>query len=169
LSLANHLSKRIINANVTGLYWGAQPFVEAPPYLGITVVFLALLGLLLIKGRLLGGIILSLTLSWGKNLDFLTRIFVEYIPLYNKFRAVSSIQVILELLIPIAAVFGLYQLFNEKTSFQERQKKFLISLGVFGGLCIIFWLFGGSLFSFKSPNDVQLAIYLVLNLQMMFN
>ncbi|WP_298540708.1 YfhO family protein [uncultured Aquimarina sp.] len=149
-------------ANVTGLYWGAQPFVEAPPYLGITVVFLALLGLLLVKGRLrwwlLGGIILSLTLSWGKNLDFLTRFFVEYVPLYNKFRAVSSIQVILELVIPIAAVFGLYQLFNEKTSFQERQKKFLISLGVFGGLCIVFWLFGGSLFGFKSPNDVQLAI-----------
>ncbi|AXT50017.1 hypothetical protein D1818_03925 [Aquimarina sp. BL5] len=149
-------------ANVTGLYWGAQPFVEAPPYLGITVVFLALLGLLLVKGRLrwwlLSGIILSLTLSWGKNLDFLTRFFVEYVPLYNKFRAVSSIQVILEFVIPIAAVFGLYQLFNEKTSFQERQKKFFISLGVFGGLCLIFWLFGGSLFSFKSPNDVQVAI-----------
>ena len=149
-------------ANVTGLYWGAQPFVEAPPYLGITVVFLALLGLLLVKGRLrwwlLGGIILSLALSWGKNLDFLTRFFVEYVPLYNKFRAVSSIQVILELVIPIAAVFGIYQLFNEKTSFQERQKKFLISIGVFGGLCLIFWLFGGSLFNFKSPGDVQLAI-----------
>ncbi|MFD2564703.1 YfhO family protein [Aquimarina rubra] len=149
-------------ADVTGLYWGEQPFVEAPPYLGITVVFLALLGLLLVRGRLrwwlLGGIILSLALSWGKNLDFLTRFFVDYVPLYNKFRAVSSIQVILELVIPIAAVFGLYQLFNEKTSFQERQKKFLISLGVFGGLCLIFWLFGGSLFSFKSPNDVQLAI-----------
>lgn len=149
-------------ANVTGLYWGAQPFVEAPPYLGITVVFLALLGLLLVKGRLrwwlLGGIILSLVLSWGKNLDFLTRFFVDYVPLYNKFRAVSSIQVILELVVPIAAVFGLYQLFNQKTAFQERQKKFLISLGVFGGLCLIFWLFGGSLFSFKSPGDVQLAI-----------
>ncbi|MHA7058871.1 YfhO family protein [Aquimarina sp. M1] len=149
-------------ANVTGLYWGAQPFVEAPPYLGITVVFLALLGLLLVRGRvrwwLLGGIILSLTLSWGKNLDFLTRFFVEYVPLYNKFRAVSSIQVILEFVVPIAAVFGLYQLFNEKTSFQERQKKFLISLGVFGGLCLVFWLFGGSLFSFKSPNDIQVAI-----------
>ncbi|WP_299895925.1 YfhO family protein [uncultured Aquimarina sp.] len=149
-------------ANITGLYWGAQPFVEAPPYLGITVVFLALLGLLLVKGRLrwwlLGGMIVSLTLSWGKNLDFLTRFFVDYVPLYNKFRAVSSIQVLLEFVVPIAAVFGLYQLFNEKTEFKERQKKFLISLGVFGGLCLIFWLFGGSLFSFKSPNDVQVAI-----------
>ncbi len=149
-------------ANGTPLYWGGQPFVEAPPYLGITVVFLALLGLLLIKGRLrwwlLGGIILSLALSWGKNFEFLTRFFIDYIPLYNKFRAVSSIQVILELLIPIAAVFGIHRLFNDKISFEEKRKKFLISLGVFGGLCLIFLLFGGSLFSFKSPSEVQLAI-----------
>ncbi len=149
-------------AKVTGLYWGDQPFVEAPPYLGITVVFLALLGLLLIKGRLrwwlLAGMIISLALSWGKNLEFLTRFFIDYVPFYNKFRAVSSIQVILELLIPIAAVFGVYRFFNDKISFEERQKKFLISLGVFGGLCLLFWLFGGSLFSFKSPSEVQLGI-----------
>ncbi len=149
-------------ATGTPLYWGDQPFVEAPPYLGVTVVFLALLGLLLINGRLrwwlVGGIILSLLLSWGKNFDFLTRIFVDYVPLYNKFRAVSSIQVILELVIPIAAVFGIHRLFNDKIPFKEKQKKFLISLGVFGGLCLIFLLFGGSLFNFKSPSEVQLAI-----------
>ncbi|MDY8135538.1 YfhO family protein [Aquimarina sp. 2201CG5-10] len=149
-------------SNVTGLYWGDQPFVEAPPYLGITVVFLALLGLLLTKGRLrwwlIGGMILSLALSWGKNLDFLTRFFVDYVPMYNKFRAVSSIQVILELLVPIAAVFGLHRLFNDRIPFAERQKKFFISLGVFGGLTLIFWLFGGSLFSFKTASETQLAI-----------
>ncbi|WP_108867202.1 YfhO family protein [Aquimarina aquimarini] len=149
-------------AKVTGLYWGEQPFVEAPPYLGITVVFLALLGLLLINGRLrwwlLAGILLSLTLSWGKNLEFLTRFFIDYVPFYNKFRAVSSIQVLLELLVPIAAVFGVYNIFNDKIPFAERQKKFLISLGTFGGLCLLFWLFGGSLFSFKSSSEIQLGI-----------
>ena len=149
-------------AQGTGLYWGNQPFVEAPPYLGVTVVFLALLGLLLIKGRLrwwlIGGMVLSLTLSWGKNLDFLTQFFVEYVPLYNKFRAVSSIQVILELLIPIAAVLGIYRFFENKFEKEHLQKKFLISVGILGGICLIFWLFGGSIFSFKSPNDVQLAI-----------
>ncbi|WP_034229169.1 YfhO family protein [Aquimarina pacifica] len=149
-------------SDVTGLYWGAQPFVEAPPYLGITVVFLALLGLLLVEGRLrwwlLAGMILSLTLSWGKNFEFLTRFFIEYMPFYNKFRAVSSIQVILELLVPIAAVFGIHRLFNDKIPFEEKQKKFFIALGVFGGLCTIFWLFGGNLFGFKSPSEVQLAI-----------
>ena len=123
---------------------------------------MALLGLLLINGRLrwwlLGGMILSLALSWGKNLDALTHFFVEYVPLYNKFRAVSSIQVILELLIPIAAVFGIHRFFNDRISDQEKVKKFLISLGVLGGLCLIFWLFGGSLFSFKSASETRLEI-----------
>lgn len=149
-------------ASVTGLYWGDQPFVEAPPYLGITVVFLALLGLLLVNGRLrwwlLAGMILSLVLSWGKNFDVITRFFIDYVPFYNKFRAVSSIQVILELLVPIAAVFGLHRFFNDKIKIEERQKKFIIASSVFGGLCLLFWLFGGSIFSFKSPNDVKLAI-----------
>ncbi|KZS42639.1 hypothetical protein AWE51_04110 [Aquimarina aggregata] len=162
LALGHSVKQTEYYASNTFLYWGAQPFVEAPPYLGITVVFLALLGLLLIKGRLrwwlLAGMILSLTLSWGKNLEFLTRFFIDYVPLYNKFRAVSSIQVILELLIPIAAVLGIHSFFNDKISFEERKKKFLIAIGTFGGLCLIFWLFGGSLFSFKSPSELQLAI-----------
>ncbi|WP_371812603.1 YfhO family protein [Aquimarina sp. U1-2] len=149
-------------AQGTPLYWGAQPFVEAPPYLGITVVFLALLGLLLVRGRLrwwlLGGIILSLILSWGKNFEFFTRFFIDYVPLYNKFRAVSSIQVILELVVPIAAVFGLYKIMSKDITFDEKKKKFLISFGVFAGLCLLFLLFGGSLFSFKSPSEIQLEI-----------
>lgn len=146
-------------ADSTGLYWGDQPYVAAPPYLGITVAFLAFLGLLLIKGKLrwwlIGGMVLSLVLSWGKNLEFLTRFFIECVPLYNKFRAVSSIQVLLELLIPLAAVFGLYKLFDNKILLAERQKKFLVSLSVFGGLCLFFWLFGGSLFGFISTEEME--------------
>lgn len=144
------------------LYWGEQPFVEAPPYLGITVVFLALLGLLLVKGRLrwwlLGGIILSLMLSWGKNFEGLTRFFIDYIPFYNKFRAVSSIQAILELLVPIAAVFGLYHFFNDKLDTKESLKKLLITSGILGGLCLLFYLFGGSLFDLRSSAEEEMAI-----------
>ncbi|MEP0265154.1 YfhO family protein [Dokdonia sp.] len=143
------------------LYWGEQPFVEAPPYLGVTVVFLALLGLLLVKGRLrwwlLGGIILSLLLSWGKNFEGLTRFFIDYIPFYNKFRAVSSIQAILELLIPIAAVFGLYRFFNDREDPKERLKKLLIASGILGGLCLLFYLFGGSLFNLRSSRELGMA------------
>jgi len=162
IQLGQSREKANYYANGTPLYWGTQPFVEAPPYLGVTVVFLALLGVLLIRGRLrwwiLGGMILSLLLSWGKNFEFLTRLFIDYMPFYNKFRAVSSIQVILELLVPIAAVFGLHRFFNDTISSEEKKKKLFIAAGVFGGLCLLFLLFGGSLFSFKSPSEVQMAI-----------
>ncbi len=149
-------------AQTTRLYWGDQPFVEAPPYLGVSVVLLALLGLFLIKGRLkwwlIAGMVVSLALSWGKNLDGLTRFFVEYIPLYNKFRAVSSIQVILELLIPIAAVIGLHQFFNDRIDQKQKINKLYIAAGILGGLCLIFYLFGGGLFNFRSAGEAAMAI-----------
>ncbi|MBE15259.1 MAG: hypothetical protein CL867_03355 [Cytophagaceae bacterium] len=149
-------------AQTTRLYWGDQPFVEAPPYLGVSVVLLALLGLFFINGRLrwwlIGGMVVSLALSWGKNLDGLTRFFVEYIPLYNKFRAVSSIQVILELLIPIAAVVGLHQFFNDSIDQKKKIKKLYIAAGILGGLCLIFYLFGGGLFNFRSAGEAAMAI-----------
>ncbi|SNS36175.1 YfhO family protein [Dokdonia pacifica] len=144
------------------LYWGEQPFVEAPPYLGITVVFMALLGLLLVKGRLrwwlVGGMVLSLMLSWGKNFEGLTRFFIDFVPFYNKFRAVSSIQAILELLVPIAAVFGLYRFFNDKENQKERLKKLYITSGILGGLCLLFYLFGGSLFDLRSSREAGMAV-----------
>lgn len=149
-------------SQTTPLYWGEQPFVEAPPYLGISVVLLAFLGLLLIKGRLrwwlLGGIMLSLLLSWGKNFDGLTRFFIEYVPFYNKFRAVSSIQVILELLIPIAAVFGLFRFFSDREDVKNKIKKLVIATGIIGGLCLIFYLFGGSLLALRSSGEAEMAI-----------
>ncbi len=92
-------------------YWGDQPFVEAPAYIGIVVFFLFVYALFTISGKYrywaITAIILSLLLSYGKNFNLLTDIFIDYFPLYNKFRAVSSIQVILELCIPLIAVLGL--------------------------------------------------------------
>ena len=98
-------------------YWGEQPILEAPPYVGVTVVFLSFLTLFISSVRkkntwIYFGIILSIMLSWGKNFDFLTKIFVEYFPLYNKFRAVSSVQIILEFCFPILATTGLYYFFE---------------------------------------------------------
>lgn len=149
-------------AQSTSLYWGEQPFVEAPPYLGVTVFALALLGLFLVNGRLrwwlLAGMIVSLLLSWGKNLDWLSRFFVDYVPLYNKFRAITSIQVILELLVPIAAVFGMHRFFNDRIKIEEKQKKFFIAFGILAGLFIILYLFSGSLFNLRSAAEGQMAI-----------
>lgn len=139
-------------------YWGDQPIVEAPAYIGIVVFFFAVLGLFndnrkVLKYSLLAGIIVSLLLSWGKNLDFLTRFFVNYIPLYDKFRAVSSIQVVLELCFPILALMGIQTFFNSSKESQfEHLKKSAI---VCGGLIIALFVFKG-FFSFSGTFDGQL-------------
>ncbi|PHR86963.1 MAG: hypothetical protein COA80_19190, partial [Leeuwenhoekiella sp.] len=82
-------------------YWGSQPGVSGPAYLGAVVVFLFVLGLFLVRGRikwwLAGGTVLALLLSYGGNLAWFTDLWIDYFPLYNKFRAVTSIQVIAEL------------------------------------------------------------------------
>ena len=99
-------------------YWGDQPILEAPAYIGVTIVFLAIISLFLIKGALrnwlFAGIIMSLLLSWGKNLPWLTQFFIDYFPLYNKFRAVSSIQVILEFCFPVLACLGLHLILEQR-------------------------------------------------------
>lgn len=141
----------------TPTYWGDQPIVEAPAYVGAVVLFLFVLGLFLVKGRLkwwlVGGTILSLLLSYGKNLDFLTNLFIDYVPLYNKFRAVSSIQVILELCIPVLAIFALVRLFNDYEKHEAKLKALKYSVAITGGLALLFLLFKGSLFDFVGVND----------------
>lgn len=141
------------------LYWGAQPIVEAPAYIGITVFFLALLAIFLIRGRLkwwtIGASILALLLSYGKNLDFLTSLFVDYVPLYNKFRAITSIQVIIELCIPIIAIVGLYQLFNKKHNVADKWKALKYAALGLGGFLALIALFGNQIFDFAGPYDAS--------------
>lgn len=141
------------------MYWGDQPIVEAPAYIGAVVIFLFVLGLFLVKGRLkwwlVGGTVLSLLLSYGKNLGFLTDFFIDYIPFYNKFRAVSSIQVILELCIPVLGMFALSRLFNDFEKEEEKLKALLFSAGITAGLAILFLLFKSALFDFEGIRDDQ--------------
>jgi len=100
------------------LYWGDQPIVEAPAYIGSVIFFLFFLGIFLVKGRvkqwLVAVTIFSIVMSWGKNFDLLTNFFIDYVPLYNKFRAVSSIQVLAEMCVPILAILGLKEFFFTK-------------------------------------------------------
>ena len=102
-------SRDIIKNSPT--YWGDQPGVEAPAYIGIVVFFLFVLSIFLISNKnkywLFGSILISLLLSYGKNFPLLTNFFIDYFPMYNKFRAVTSIQVILQLCIPVLAIFSL--------------------------------------------------------------
>ena len=141
------------------MYWGNQPIVEAPAYIGATVVFLFVLALFLYHGRfkwwLVAGVLISLLLSYGKNLAFLTNFFIDYVPLYNKFRAVSSIQVILELCIPLLATLGLTKLFQKNISSASKLAALKSSLGIVAGLTVLFLIFKNSLFDFVGNNDGQ--------------
>lgn len=141
-------------------YWGDQPFVGAPAYIGATVIFLFVLALFLVKGRLkwwiVGGSILALLLSWGKNFGFLTDFFIDYVPLYNKFRAVSSIQVILELCIPVLAIAGLSKLFFSEESKDRKTYALKWSTIIVGGTALLFLLFKSALFSFSGPSDAAM-------------
>ena len=141
----------------TPTYWGEQPIVEAPAYIGAVVIFLFILALYLVKGPekrwLIIGTVMSLLLSYGKNLEFLTDLFIDYFPLYNKFRAVSSIQVILELCIPILAVLGLKELIAKGHDKKEQVKALKNTLFITLGITVTLLIFKNSLFDFVGNND----------------
>ena len=135
-------------------YWGDQPIVAAPAYVGAVVFFLAILALFIDKRKIkyvfLLGSIVALMLSWGKNFAALTNFCIDFMPMYNKFRAVSSIQVLLELCVPVLAIMGLQSFFKLE---KEKQWKGLwqsgaVGLGIIGGLFLI-----KSSFNFAGPND----------------
>ena len=140
-------SNQIVKNSPT--YWGNQPFVEAPAYVGIAVFFLFVFSVFLYRGNhrswLLASIILSLLLSFGKNFSFLTDLFISYFPIYDKFRAVSSIQVILELCIPIMAILGLSSLFSDKIMIKSKIRALNFTGMVFLLILIVLYLIKGFL------------------------
>lgn len=141
-------------------YWGTQPIVAAPAYIGVIIFFFFVLSLFLVKGYkkwwLLTGSIMALVLSWGKNFDILTNVMIDYFPLYNKFRAVSSIQVILELCVPILAMLGLYRFLKNTT--EENKKPLLYTVCITFGIVILL-LLGKGLFDFKGVSDTLYKQY----------
>lgn len=135
-------------------YWGDQPIVAAPAYIGAVVFFLAFLALFIdnrkIKYVFFGGAMFALVLSWGKNFPAVTNFFIDYIPLYDKFRAVSSIQVILELCFPVLAVMGLQSFFQLD---QDQQKKGLLQATIFGVGVMVILFFAKGMFNFSGSGD----------------
>ena len=144
------------NDFVSGMptYWGDQPIVAAPAYIGAVVFFLAILALFIDKRKIkyvfLSGAIIALILSWGKNFPALTDFFIEYVPVYDKFRAVSSIQVILELCFPVLAIMGLHSFMKSEKEEQVQALWQTAAIGV-GTLVILFLLKG--MFSFSGGSD----------------
>lgn len=104
------------------LYWGDQPFTVGPVYVGALVCFFFILGLFYVRGpvkwALLGATILSLLFAWGKHVPTLTDFFIDYLPMYSKFRTVSSALVIAEFTMPLLAVMCLYRIFREPALFK---------------------------------------------------
>lgn len=137
-------------------YWGDQPIVEAPAYIGAIVFFLAVLALFIdkrkIKYTFLAGAVLSLLLSWGKNFEALTVFFIDFVPMYDKFRAVSSIQVILELCMPVLAFMGIQSFLQSDK--QVQWKALWQSGATVLGLAVLLFLFKGS-FDFSGLRDAD--------------
>ena len=154
---ANETEAQTFTENYAPTYWGDQPIVAAPAYIGAIVFFLCVLALFhdkrKIKYAFLAGAIISLLLSWGKNFSALTDFFIDYVPFYDKFRAVSSIQVILELCIPVLAIMGLQSFFKNS----ENQKKSLLYTAATSiGLVVLIFICKGA-FSFSGALDGQIA------------
>ena len=158
----NATSQQEINNIIRGFssptYWGEQPGTSGPAYQGVVVGFLAILGFFFASKRykywILGASVLAIMLAWGSNFLALTDLFIDYVPLYNKFRAPSSILVIPELLFPLIAIVGLYSFFNDESLTEIYKKKVLMYFS--GGILAIFLIFvfiGKSLFGFYTESE----------------
>ena len=143
-----------------GQYWGEQPGTSGPVYVGAFVMMLFILGLFIVKGpmkwALLAATILSILLSWGKNFMGFTDFFLDYVPMYAKFRTVASILVIAEFTIPLLAMLALKKLFDEPELMKPRMKYIGISFLLTGGIALLFSLMPSLFFdSFVSSGEMR--------------
>ena len=143
-----------------GQYWGEQPGTSGPVYVGAFVMFLFILGLFIVKGpvkwALLAATILSILLSWGKNFMGFTDFFLDYVPMYAKFRTVASILVIAEFTIPLLAMLALKKLLDEPEQMKSRMKYVGISFLLTGGVAMLFSLMPSMFFdSFISSSEMR--------------
>ena len=143
-----------------GQYWGDQPGTSGPVYVGAFVLMLFILGLFVVKGpikwALLAATILSILLSWGHNFMPFTNFFLDYIPMYSKFRTVASILVIAEFTIPLLAMMALKKIVDEPELLTKKAKFVYISFGLTGGIALLFALMPTLFFSdFISSQELE--------------
>lgn len=143
------------------LYWGDQSLVNGAYYLGAVAIFLFVLGLLTVRGTtrnwVLGALLVSLVLAWGKNLESVNRILFDTLPLYNKFRVPSMALVVAFLTVPYLGFVGLQQWISGDLSADQKQRKLLMAAGISGGIALIVALIGPALFSLEGLNDANLG------------
>ena len=151
-------------------YFGTQPMTSGPVYVGAFVLFLFVLGCFIVKGplkwALIGATFFSIVLSWGKNFMPLTDFFIDYVPLYNKFRAVSSILVIAEFTIPLLAIFALKRLLEEPEILKQEKKPLGISLLLTAGVALLLAIAPGSIGSGYVPAQEAQMLQNAVNQQM---
>lgn len=143
-----------------GQYWGEQPGTSGPVYVGAFVLMLFILALFIVKGpmkwALLAATVLSILLSWGKNFMPLTNFFIDYMPMYAKFRTVASILVIAEFTIPLLAMLGLKKILDTPSVLNKQIKYVYISFGLTAGFCLLFALMPSVFFSnFVSAQELE--------------
>lgn len=147
-------------AEQLGRYWGDQPYTAGPTYLGAIAIFLALLGLILAPSRdkwwIFAASLLALLMAWGSNAMWFTEFCFKYLPLYNKFRAVSTALVVIEWSVPLLAGYGLWQLYQQ----WDNKRKIIISIATAGGVvvatCLLFAIAGDSLYDFGRERDGEM-------------
>lgn len=141
-------------------YWGEQPYTAGPTYIGAIVIFLALLGLLLADNRnrwwVVAATILAILMSWGYHAMWFTEFCFNYLPLYNKFRAVSTALVVVEWSAPLLAGVALWQLYQKWEDKKFLTRKIAIAAGVTAGVCLIFAVAGSALFDFGEEASVAM-------------
>ncbi len=141
-------------------YWGQLRSTSGPIYIGAIVIFLFILGMFLVKNRLkwwlFASALLALFLSWGSNFPFLTNLFFDYFPLYNKFRVPMTLLLIVGMVVPVLSFFFLEELLNDKYSKPDLLKALKYTLYSLGGLLLFFILLGGSIFDFQAQIDETL-------------
>ncbi len=154
-------AKKFMEGSRFNLYWGTQPFTSGPVYIGAVVMLLFVLGLFILEKRLLWWlvpmIILTTLLSWGKNFMWLTDIFIDYVPLYNKFRTVSMTLVAAGFGITLIAILALKEIFSKNIDTQKLTRSLLISTAITGGIALIFAVIPSLAGNFSSPADQQYA------------
>lgn len=145
-----------------GQYWGDQPGTSGPVYAGALVMMLFVLGLFIVKGpmkwALLGATILSIMLSWGKNFMGLTDFFIDYVPMYNKFRTVSSILVVAEFTIPLLAALAVKEMVQKPQILRDNMRPLFYSVGLTAGVALLFSFFPRLFFSSFIPVSEMQAL-----------
>ena len=140
-------------------YWGDQPFTSGPVYIGAFVLFLAILSLFILKGSFVWSLwvvtVLTIMLSWGKNYMWLTELFIDYFPLYNKFRAVSSLLVVAEFTLPLLAILTLKKIIEQPTIIKEKINGVYVAIASTAGVTLVAALMPDLFSSFLSNQEAS--------------